>query len=84
MPYNKENLLHARQKVLGNCTALFNSHDPLHIVEGQGCWLIDAEGNRYLDCVNNVAHVGHSNPRVGIQRSSAHGRAAMVRADHGG
>ena len=24
----------------------------------------DAEGNKYLDCYNNVPHVGHCNPRV--------------------
>eukprot|EP00884_Botryococcus_braunii_P010472 jgi/Botrbrau1/19426/Bobra.0338s0052.2 len=54
----------ARHQALGNCTALYNSHDPLHIVEGEGCWLIDHDGKKYLDCVNNVAHVGHSNPRV--------------------
>jgi 4-aminobutyrate aminotransferase-like enzyme len=23
-------------------------------------------GTRYLDCVNNVAHVGHSHPSVGL------------------
>lgn len=37
---------------------------PVHIVRGQGVWLWDAEGKRYLDCYNNVAHVGHCHPRV--------------------
>lgn len=37
---------------------------PLHIVAGQGAELIDSDGRRYLDLVNNVAHVGHCNPRV--------------------
>ena len=37
---------------------------PLHIVRGQGAYLYDAEGHAYLDCVNNVCHVGHSHPRV--------------------
>jgi 4-aminobutyrate aminotransferase-like enzyme/murein DD-endopeptidase MepM/ murein hydrolase activator NlpD len=37
---------------------------PLHIVAGQGAELIDSDGHRYLDLVNNVAHVGHCNPRV--------------------
>jgi 4-aminobutyrate aminotransferase-like enzyme len=27
-------------------------------------WLWDANGKRYLDCYNNVAHVGHCHPRV--------------------
>lgn len=37
---------------------------PLHIVRGQGVWLWDAAGRRYLDCYNNVPHVGHCHPRV--------------------
>ena len=37
---------------------------PVHIVRGQGVWLWDASGRRYLDCYNNVAHVGHGHPRV--------------------
>jgi len=27
-------------------------------------WLRDADGRKYLDCYNNVPHVGHCNPRV--------------------
>src|SRR4030095_4052496 len=37
---------------------------PLHIVSGSRQNLFDASGRRYLDCVNNVAHVGHSHPQV--------------------
>jgi len=37
---------------------------PLSIVAGQGAELIDSSGRRYLDLVNNVAHVGHCHPRV--------------------
>ncbi|MFN4159217.1 MAG: aspartate aminotransferase family protein [Gemmobacter sp.] len=37
---------------------------PLHIVRGEGVWLWDAAGRRYLDCYNNVPHVGHCHPRV--------------------
>jgi len=37
---------------------------PLHIVRGYGQYLFDAEGRSYLDCVNNVCHVGHSHPEV--------------------
>jgi murein DD-endopeptidase MepM/ murein hydrolase activator NlpD len=47
---------------------------PLHIVRGVGQYLIDAEGRRYLDAVNNVAHVGHSHPdvvRAGQQQMAA-------------
>ncbi len=38
--------------------------NPLHIVRGMGQFLYDTEGKSYLDCVNNVCHVGHSHPRV--------------------
>lgn len=37
---------------------------PVHLVRGEGVWLWDAAGNRYLDCYNNVPHVGHCHPRV--------------------
>ncbi|MDO9175187.1 MAG: aminotransferase class III-fold pyridoxal phosphate-dependent enzyme, partial [Actinomycetota bacterium] len=36
----------------------------LSIVRGEGAWLYDHTGRGHLDCVNNVAHVGHCHPRV--------------------
>lgn len=47
---------------------------PLHIVRGVMQYLIDADGRRYLDAVNNVAHVGHAHPdvtRAGQQQMAA-------------
>ncbi len=38
--------------------------EPLHIVRGHDVWLVDAHGREYLDCYNNVAHVGHCHPGV--------------------
>ena len=38
--------------------------EPLHIVKGQGQYLYDAEGNQYLDAVNNIQHVGHCHPKI--------------------
>jgi 4-aminobutyrate aminotransferase-like enzyme len=38
--------------------------EPLHIVRGWKQYLYDADGREYLDAYNNVAHVGHSHPRV--------------------
>ena len=43
--------------------ALFYA-DPVHIVRGEGIWLYDASGKRYMDMYNNVPCVGHANPRV--------------------
>ncbi|MGL4488630.1 MAG: aminotransferase class III-fold pyridoxal phosphate-dependent enzyme, partial [Rhizobiaceae bacterium] len=37
---------------------------PLHIVRGWKHFLIDDHGQAYLDCYNNVPHVGHSHPRI--------------------
>jgi len=37
---------------------------PLEIVAGLGTRLYDPNGRAYLDCVNNVAHVGHGHPHV--------------------
>jgi len=52
-----------RDRLLGPCAYLFYER-PLHIVRGEGVWLYDVDGNRYLDAYNNVAHVGHSHPHV--------------------
>jgi len=38
--------------------------EPLHIVRGAGTFLYDPLGRSYLDCVNNVAHVGHERREV--------------------
>ena len=38
--------------------------EPLHLVRGDGVWLFDADGRRYLDAYNNVPTVGHCHPRV--------------------
>lgn len=37
---------------------------PLTIVRGSGPYLFDDRGRNYLDCVNNVCHVGHCHPHV--------------------
>lgn len=37
---------------------------PLHMVRGYGQYLYDTSGRRFLDTVNNVAHVGHEHPRL--------------------
>ena len=47
---------------------------PLTIVRGEGAYLYDEHGRAYLDCVNNVCHVGHCHPRV-----VAAGREQMAR-----
>jgi 4-aminobutyrate aminotransferase-like enzyme len=57
------NLLERRRKSLGPAYRLFYD-EPAHLVRGEGIWLWDASGKRYLDCYNNVASVGHCHPHV--------------------
>ncbi len=58
-----EALVETRRARLGRNLSL-SYRTPLHIVRGRGQYLFDAVGHRHLDCVNNVAHVGHAHPRV--------------------
>ncbi len=58
-----QTLLERRERLLGPGNPLFYD-DPVHLVRGEGVWLFDADGNRFLDCYNNVPCVGHCHPRV--------------------
>jgi len=72
-----QSLLERRYRVMGRNSPLFYDK-PLHLVRGEGVWIFDADGNRYLDAYNNVPHVGHSHPRV----VAALGRQAAVLNTH--
>jgi len=56
-------LLKRRRQALAPAYELFYD-EPIHLVRGEGVWLFDADGRRYLDCYNNVPSVGHCHPRV--------------------
>jgi 4-aminobutyrate aminotransferase-like enzyme len=56
-------LLSRREQALGAGAPLFYK-TPLHIVRGEGAYLFDADGRRYVDMYNNVPCVGHANPDV--------------------
>jgi len=58
-----EKMMADRSRLLGPNLPTFYD-DPVHFVKGEGVWLWDAEGRKYLDCYNNVPHVGHCNERV--------------------
>jgi 4-aminobutyrate aminotransferase-like enzyme len=60
---NIANLMARRERLLGPNVATFYDK-PVHIVKGEGVWLWDASGRKYLDCYNNVPHVGHCHPKV--------------------
>ena len=52
-----------RDRALGAGAPLFYDK-PLHIVRGEGTYLFDNAGRRYVDMYNNVPCVGHGNPHV--------------------
>jgi 4-aminobutyrate aminotransferase-like enzyme len=56
-------LVARREQALGAGAQLFY-RTPLHIVRGEGAYLFDADGRRYVDMYNNVPCVGHANPDV--------------------
>ena len=58
-----EDLMQRRARLMGPNVPTFY-RTPVHLVRGEGVWLWDAAGKRYLDCYNNVPHVGHCHPRV--------------------
>ncbi len=60
---NDSEIRNYRNKHLGKSLSL-SYNTPLHIVKGDGVFLLDKHGRKYLDTVNNVAHVGHEHPRV--------------------
>ncbi len=57
-------LLERRAHAFGPALSPLTYDRPLHLVRGEGVWLIDANGERFLDCYNNVPVVGHAHPRV--------------------
>jgi len=68
-----DELVSRRRTVLGSALEALSYRLPLHLVRGDGVWVEDAEGRRYLDAYNNVPVVGHAHPRVveAIARQSA-------------
>ena len=59
----KGSLQHRRDLALGSGAELFYDA-PLEIVRGEGVYLYDRDGRRYVDMYNNVPCVGHANPAV--------------------
>jgi len=55
-------LAHRRQRFSDALSLSY--HEPLRFVQGRGQFLFDNRGWPHVDFYNNVAHVGHSHPRV--------------------
>ncbi len=60
-----EQLLAAKKDLLVPCVYHFYQRPPV-LVRGEGAYLFDAAGRRYLDCYSGVTVVsaGHSNPEI--------------------
>ncbi|MBR9791494.1 MAG: aspartate aminotransferase family protein [Gammaproteobacteria bacterium] len=56
-------MIERRETLLGPAYRLMYER-PLHIVKGEGVWLIDQDGNKFLDAYNNVASLGHCHPEI--------------------
>jgi 4-aminobutyrate aminotransferase-like enzyme/Ser/Thr protein kinase RdoA (MazF antagonist) len=64
VPADDADLAERRGRAFGPALSPLTYDRPLHLVRGDGVWLFDADGNRFLDCYNNVPVVGHCHPRV--------------------
>ncbi len=60
---DEQQLLEYRKKHLGKSLSV-SYDEPLTMLRGSGVYLMDHTGRKYLDTINNVAHVGHEHPRV--------------------
>jgi 4-aminobutyrate aminotransferase-like enzyme len=60
-----QQLLAAKKEFLVPCVYHFYQRPPV-LVRGEGAYLFDAEGRRYLDCYSGVTvmSAGHSNPEI--------------------
>ncbi|OIQ41769.1 MAG: peptidase M23 [Bacteroidetes bacterium MedPE-SWsnd-G1] len=60
---SNQDLIAYRKEHLGKSLSL-QYKVPIKMVRGAGQYLVDQFGKKYLDTVNNVAHVGHEHPKV--------------------
>lgn len=59
---HEEIIKRRRELLLPNLSISYDK--PIKFVRGEGVWLIDDRGRAYLDCFNNVCHIGHAHPAV--------------------
>lgn len=58
-----QDLIERREKYMSGSYRLFY-RKPVNLVRGEGEYLWDADGVKYLDMYNNVASIGHCHPAV--------------------
>ena len=60
----KQETINLRKRHLGPSCKLFFKADPVKVVRAKEQYMYNEKGERYLDCINNVAHVGHCHDHV--------------------
>ena len=60
---SKKEISRLRKRYLSPSLSL-SYEDPLQIVRGKGQYLFNEKGDKFLDCINNIQHVGHSHPKI--------------------
>jgi len=72
MTQNKDLANRGAEVLVGNYAP-----QPISLVEGEGCWLVDADGRRYLDMMGGIATavLGHANPKL---RAALEAQAAKL------
>ncbi|XP_053232896.1 5-phosphohydroxy-L-lysine phospho-lyase-like isoform X2 [Podarcis raffonei] len=63
-PRSRQETLALRKQLIGSSCKLFFPEDPVKIISAKGQYMYDENGNKYLDCINNVAQVGHCHSEV--------------------
>lgn len=61
---SKSEILKLRETYIGKSCEVHFRENPIKIAYARGQYMYDEKDNRYLDCVNNVTHVGHCHPHV--------------------
>ncbi len=65
LPGEEDLAIHLKKRQMFISSALSLSYDePIRMVKAAFQYMYDDRGNSYLDCVNNICHVGHCHPRV--------------------
>lgn len=62
-PNHPEAMMAERVNVLGPSLSVAYKKK-IKMVRGRGAYLFDHTGRAYLDCVNNITHVGHCHPHI--------------------
>lgn len=51
---------------------------PVYAVEGEGCHLKDADGNRYIDCINNMSANIHGHRHLAVMEAALRQQEKLV------